>query len=271
MHRPSESRDTQLIGSLEVPRPSGHAHGGGVECAEARQPCAREPTFAPECYYMRHTRIGRLRHTVTLTPALRDSLAPAYRPCASFASVCSSMRWNPARGHVPRGFAGGAGELDEVELVLVFAEPGDPYAGEGHSGLDSTYAYTTDCFRTGHDLFHRNVRDILNLCWPRVAFEEQMRCVWLTESVLCSAKTEGGAVNVAVARQCAQRYLSPQLALFPNALVVALGRKAQQRLRAVGFDDFLPVYAVAPPGCNRRGARESWERIPVELERHRAR
>ena len=76
------------------------------------------------------------------------------------------MRWNPPAGHVPRGFLGAAGDLSEVELVLVFAEPGDPHFGECHTGLKSAYDYATYGFGTGKDLFHRNVRHILDLCWP---------------------------------------------------------------------------------------------------------
>jgi len=48
---------------------------------------------------------------------------------------------------------------------------------------------------------------------------------------------------------------------LPNALVVALGKKAQDRLRYAGVYNFLPAFAAAPSGCNFRGASESRERI----------
>jgi uracil-DNA glycosylase len=57
---------------------------------------------------------------------------------------------------------------------------------------------------------------------------------------------------------CRQRFLDRQLDLFPGAVVVALGSKATKRLRG---RTFLSAFAAAPPGCNFRGARESWERI----------
>lgn len=97
---------------------------------------------------------------------------------------------------MPRGFLGAAGSLEEVELVMVFAEPGDPHEGERHEGMTTAYDYATFGFSTGKDLFHRNVREILSLCWPEMSFEQQMRKVWLTESVLCSARKEGGSVSV---------------------------------------------------------------------------
>ncbi|MBI5142015.1 MAG: hypothetical protein HZA20_07455 [Nitrospirae bacterium] len=62
-----------------------------------------------------------------------------------------------------------------------------------------------------------------------------------------------------------EAHLSKQLELLPHALVVALGGKAQKRLRSIGFTEFLPAFAAAPPGCNFAGAKESWEQIPIEL------
>jgi hypothetical protein len=179
------------------------------------------------------------------------------------------MRWQPDRGHVPRGFLGATGSLKEIELVLVFAEPGDPHEGESHNSLDSALRYLTEAFRAGTDLFHRNVRHILDSCWPTLSFDQQLKKVWMTESSLCSALTEGGKVSAAVVRECGTRYLLEQLLLLDHALVVALGSKARERLAKIGFCDFLPVAAAAPPGCNHRGARESWNQIASALQRKR--
>jgi len=202
-----------------------------------------------------------------LNPAIANILAPAYTPCVEFQRACVQMRWQPDVGHVPRGFLGGSGSLDEVELILVFAEPGDPHIGEHHDGLESAYESATVAFANGRDLFHRNVRKILEMCWPALSFEQQMRKAWLTESVLCSAQTECGSVPSASARACGQHYLLAQLQLFPGALVVALGSKAQSRLRSLGYTAFISAFAVAPPSCNRHEARASWDLIPLELHR----
>lgn len=198
--------------------------------------------------------------------ALQTVLLPAYGPCPGFAGACRGMRWDPTKGHVPRGFHGGYGALNEIELVLVFAEPGDPHQYERHTGLQSAYAYAGKAIEEGEDLFHRNIRYVLDLCWPGMAHEQQMRKVWMTESVLCSATRECGQVKAVVYRECVTRYLLPQLGLLPQALVVALGGKARDRLRASGFKDFLSAWAVAPPGGNRREAKQSWLRIPQELD-----
>lgn len=209
-------------------------------------------------------------------PAVQALLRAAYEPCAGFASACTSARWNPVAGHVPRGYCGAIGEPEEVCLVLVCAEPGDPHESESHvddgslSGrLSSVSNYAWACFAHGKDQFHRNVRDLLDLCWPTLAFEQQMRKTWITDSVLCSATKECGPVERAMERECARRYLIPQLNQFHGAVVVALGRKAEERLRRAGITDLEYAYSVAPPGCNHRPARASWERIEA-LVRNRS-
>ena len=189
-------------------------------------------------------------------------LAPAYAPCAGFANGCSSMRWAPERGHVPRGICGATGAPEDVRLVLVCAEPGDPHERESHSTtspLESVCEYGYRCFRDGKDLFHGNIRTILDMCFPGLSFEAQMEFMWFTESVLCSAAVECGGVPAGVARECRTRFLEPQLALFPNAVVAALGAKARDRLR--GVPGVIPAIAAAPPGCNRRDAKASWQAI----------
>jgi len=189
-------------------------------------------------------------------------LAPAYAPCAGFGGGCSTMRWAPERGHVPRGFCGATGSLEDVRLVLVCAEPGDPHESESHSRtnpLESVSEYAYLCFRDGKDQFHRNVRMILDMCFPGLPFAAQLQVAWFTDSVLCSADRECGGVPASAARECRRRYLDPQLALFPNALVAALGAKARDRLR--GVPGVIPAVAAAPPGCNRPDAKASWQAI----------
>lgn len=195
--------------------------------------------------------------------ALRSLLSPAYK-CAHFSAACSCMRWQPEVGHVPRGFCGADGELSEVKAVLVFAEPGDPHKGEKHDGLDSALYHSRRCYENGVDLFHRNVRLILSLCFPSASFGEQLRKAWLVDSVLCSASHEGAPVPSSVANTCIRNYLRRQLALMPQALVIALGKKAQGRLAANGIP-FIGAHAAAPPGCNRREALPSWRAVAKEV------
>ena len=151
-----------------------------------------------------------------MNPKLEDVLLKAYGPCLAFVGACSEMRWDTARGHVPRGFCGAAGELVEVKLVLVCAEPGDPHSDEHYGGgnsqsqLQRAYLHAYKSYREGTDLFHRNIRLILGLCWPDCTFDQQLRKTWLVDSVLCSARTEGGRVSGTVESECRRRYLERQ-------------------------------------------------------------
>lgn len=209
----------------------------------------------------------------TPSPAVLFLLNAAYEPCPGFAGGCRQAVWDPSAGHVPRGFCGAISGTADVQLVLVCAEPGDPHHTESHAGdgsaagrLESVSRYAWECFASGKDLFHRNVRTLLSLCWPGATFEDQMKRTWITDSVLCSATQECGPVPGSMERECAARYLVPQLGQFPNAIVVALGRKAERRLRQAGASGFVHAYSVAPPGCNHTPARASWERIAALVQ-----
>ena len=198
------------------------------------------------------------------SPPLREILVEAYRPCPAFGRECSAMTWRPEKGYIPRGFCGCLGSPEEVKLVLVAAEPGDPHPGESYPKtagpeqlLERAFSHAYRCYRDGKDLFHRNVRRILDLCWPGLSFEDQMKRTWITESVLCSAAREGGNVPASVWRECRRRYLDRQLAVFDSPIVAALGSKAKARTGDI--PGVCAVAAASPPGCNKRGAMESWE------------
>jgi hypothetical protein len=201
---------------------------------------------------------------MTISPPLATVLSPAYR-CPEFDRACDQMRWEPGVGHVPRGFYGATGEISEVELVLVVAEPGDPHPGEVHTGLRSAYEYKGKILREPRDLIHYNLRYIFDLCWPGETIDRQMRKVWVTQSVLCSARKPGDNIPRQSSFKCGQRYLLPQLVLFPSALIVACGNKARDRLNALRVPEFLHVRAIGAPEGNKPGARESWKRIPDAL------
>lgn len=207
---------------------------------------------------------------------LRKVLLAAYDPCPGFHSICTIMRWIPEHGHVPRGFCGAVGQLSDVELVLIVAEPGDPHGRESYSPAEPSSAmfetvcrYVYECYASGKDQFHKNIRYILDLCWPGLPIVEQMRRTWITESTLCSAETEGGRIQSAVNRFCVDSYLSKQLDLLPQAVIATLGGKARDRVRRLEHE-VISASAAAPPGCNFRGAKESWEQIAAEVQMRRS-
>ena len=194
--------------------------------------------------------------------ALRKALLPAFGPCPEFGS-CLQARWKPERGHVPRGFLGATGELRDVRIVMIFAEPGHPYNGDDYSSCGSpeailkrTVIETYRIFRDGTDQFHRNARWFLDQIWPDLDFDAQLRYVWMTEGRLCSIDDEIGGLRD---RLCAPRYLVRQIELLPQAIVIPFGGKARDRVVGAPIHYFSGVFALSPPGTNQKAAKPSWE------------
>lgn len=200
-------------------------------------------------------------------PELFSSLLRAYQPCSSFGK-CREAEWEPAKGLIPRGFLGATGDLSDVEVVMVLAEPGHPHQGEAYShcveAADFPRAardHAYECFKTGKDLLHRNVRWFWGQLWPDQTFDDQLRRVWVTEGRLCSIRDEIGDVRDST---CSSIYLKRQLALLPKATVVAFGGKAQRYLKALGHVH-LKAWALSPPGANNPQAKASWNNAIAEI------
>lgn len=208
---------------------------------------------------------------------LLESLLPAFGPCAAFQCECAAATWCPEKGFVPRGFLGAIGSIRDVRLVLLTAEPGDPLTVETYYGsplemLGQAHQFYYDLVERCRDqkgrnlIFHRNIRQILDLAWPGAELEEQLRRTWITDAYLCSAPKEGGPVRRSAEHRCASDYLHRELALFPaSPLVIALGGKAKARADRIGINAHR-VVSAAPPGCHQHQARNSWEEIPRLLD-----
>jgi hypothetical protein len=200
---------------------------------------------------------------------LFDVLRPTFAPCPNFALACSGYcRWVPQSGHVPRGFGGAVGAISDIRLALVTAEPGDPADGESYSGSPDqmfhesmsmfTRSLDEDGLRRGGQTapFHKNLRKILDLCWPQDSFEDQLRKTWFTNAVLCSALVSGGSVPRAIEDTCVSAYLARQIDLLENAFVLTLGGKAEHRLQRNGVRvDFGAQHPSARPNTR---PDESW-------------
>jgi hypothetical protein len=204
---------------------------------------------------------------------LLDILLPAFGPCPAMQGKCRDQTlWMPEKGYVPRGYRGATGKLDSVELVLVCAEPGDAFKGESYDGLTALEklltAYRWSYKHIEHiediegkkDRFAQNLRKILDMAFPGLSLAEQLERTWITEAVLCSAPKECGRVIRQVEQECGNRYLVPQLNLFPNARIVALGRKAWRRLQAL--QETREVRQAYHPAHRRtqKDAEDSWRR-----------
>ncbi|MBD1193118.1 hypothetical protein [Vulcanococcus sp. Clear-D1] len=200
-----------------------------------------------------------------MNSSLLKLLQQAWSPCPLLESSCKSIKFCPSKGFAPRGICGANGKPEEVELILIFAEPGDPHESESFSSLDDSIRYTEECYRSQTDLFHKRVRLILDMCFPGLTFDQQLCKSLLTDSVLCSAEKESGTIPIGIEKACVTNYLLEEIKLFPNAVVCALGGKSQRRLRKVGFNQYVSAFSAAPPGCNYKGAHASWEKLAAAI------
>jgi hypothetical protein len=210
-----------------------------------------------------------------LPPSLAATLNPAYSPCPHLTGACKGLTWKPERGFVPRGYFGTPRRISDIELFMVLAEPSDPLPGEDHSWIagcaDVASAMAdrmTQSFLNRNSVFSRNLAFILERCWAPLDAETAIQQTWITESVLCSA--EYPCAPVRSAATCTSNYLIHQLRLFPGAFVVALGRKAQDRLRSLGYD---PAYVPSPakPSGNWHSSKRAWEQLGTLFQEWRKR
>lgn len=205
---------------------------------------------------------------------LLNILLPAY-PCPSFGTACKSMRYDAGAGLFPRGYGGATGQLQDVDLVLVIAEPGEPGdnarsqpQGEPSAVVEEIATYVGDGFRSQKSAFHRNVHFLLECCWPDLSFGDRLRRTWITEGVLCSASQAAARVPRVVETACADRYLAKQLAQLPNAFVIAVGTKARRRLKIARRPADFTAFAAGLPGANSKRARPSWQEAGRVFREH---
>ena len=206
---------------------------------------------------------------------LSEVLAPAYGPCRhmfTHGGGCLESQWNPAAGHVPRGVLGATGELDEVELVMVLAEPGDPKRTENYVGslapadllrrvVDFVHGTYVSRDKTVHGTVQCVVRWFLDRWFCGMNLEQQLRRVWITQARLCSRGE--GSYSIPFYRPCGDAYLAAQLRLLPTVPIIAFGDKADEALRRLSFR------ATKVPHPSARASNESkrvqWERAIEEL------
>jgi hypothetical protein len=195
-------------------------------------------------------------------PKIVEVIRNAYGPCPFFGE-CPEAKWLPEKGHVPRGFLGGTGKPEDVEVVLVLAEPGHPEEGESYDAkgivplIDQVTCNSNNNQENGNTLYHRNLNWFLGELWPHTSRKEKLKKVWITESRLCSVEVEIADALGGDKRLCAREYLVPQIELFPNATVILFGGKAQKRADKF-FSEAVNAISLAPPGCNQKKAKPSW-------------
>ena len=229
--------------------------------------------------------------TEILIPAYAAEIADNPNCCASANSACSCMKAHFKNGLLARGYTGAFGKIEDVELVLVLAEPGNPtdYETVGKKNPKHIIADSADeIFRkwiaAGATPFHRNLQTILAECWKKSDCWNQtvsqspeiMRRTWITESVLCSAAGSTKRIEKSVEMECAKNFLLPQLLkIFQKSLhrpfIVALGGKAAKRMEQSNIDFDFKAAAPGLPGGNFPESKASWKKLGAKFRQQRAR
>src|SRR4051812_34122477 len=109
-----------------------------------------------------------------MTPStqLVSILKAAYPTCPRFNEVCKhhGIQWEGEKGHLARRYTGCFGEVSEVKLVLILAEPGTPGLGEAYTkrgtrligDIADRVAGAIRDHEVTKSVFHRNLDFILN-------------------------------------------------------------------------------------------------------------
>ncbi len=187
-------------------------------------------------------------------PEIAVVLQRAMDPCPNFDADCRGIaRWDPERGHVPRGFVGALSTIADVQLVLVTAEPGDPHpterypVGPPQAILEAACRHAYDSYANGKDLFHRNVRSILDRCFPGMPFAQQLRRAWLVDAYLCSRQPRAEASRLGL-RAGARRTISRRNSMY---FPVAPSSPSGQRRAGDSSGRGIPSYRLPPPRLRR--------------------
>lgn len=180
-----------------------------------------------------------------------------------FRELCIShgLHWEDV-GNEPRGYNGPAPE--DVQVLYVSAEPGPVTPTER---LNLIPAITNAPWLDGFDLslqehyWRKNLEVICSSIWPENTVEQMdkhlggMQSFWI---YLPEGATTD-AIPKPVMDYWRQHYAHRLFGLFPHAVVLAAGLKAQKRLDQLNIK-YISCGAVTRPGCNFKTVKDSWPR-----------
>jgi hypothetical protein len=178
-----------------------------------------------------------------------------------FKQLCLShgLLWEDV-GNEPRGYNGPPPE--DVQVLYVSAEPGPVTPTER---LNLIPAITNAPWLDGFDLnlqehyWRKNLEVICESIWPTDTVANMDTHLGGMQSFWVSLPE--GATTKAIPRPALdywrQHYAHRLFGLFPDAVVLAAGLKAQKRLKRLEID-FIGCGAVTKPGCNFKKVKESW-------------
>jgi hypothetical protein len=183
-------------------------------------------------------------------------------------------------GNRPRHIAGNLENPKAVRVIVLLAEPGSRPGPEELRRDESTWLDDVSCdglggggFRLRYDqragsAYEKNPRDFLELVWPDATYAGRMTQAIVTNSFWMQAHVSGGPVPAQAAKDFGP-YLKTLISLFPNAIVVAAGKKASDRCHWAGIPA-IHMGALTPPGSNRAQTRETWKHAAEDIKKRLA-
>lgn len=212
-----------------------------------------------------------------ISPPVRDYLQGKFSEVMEIAKAYR-LPHDFQRGHRPRHFAGALDKPEQVEVLLILAEPGStPYNWEigrwPDTWLDDVCSDGVGQ-RGGHPFVYDPAHSFdnryearfavwpalfLGQVYPNLSARERMERAIIANSFWMQADASGGRIP-----RGAERAFAPILAgfvdMFPSATVIAAGRKASDRLTLAGCRH-VPMSALTLPEYNKPSAKESRDQV----------
>ncbi len=189
-------------------------------------------------------------------------------------AVDGGLRWDFSEGYAPLWLRGNWREPHKVRLVLLLAEPSSPDFGESFSTDAETWFSQIalppeDCPPFGTIRQNRAFQKKFEWFLGNCGFDlSQHQNVWseviVTNTFWLRLPDKFQQAPQAVEDYFLQTYLRPILLQLPNAKIVGAGGKAHRRLSKSGIP-FIPIGALAPPGCYQKKVVALHEEVASSL------
>lgn len=213
-----------------------------------------------------------------MPPKQSTNITPSHAPIlalqqemlndAKFKHLCLDNRlpWDPENGYEPRWYNGPAPE--QVKVLVLMAEPGAITKTEQPGpAIDHAPWIGTKELKLQQYYWLANLLYVCEFIWPQPDTEAMMdqylagSCTfWMSLPVQEQTKP----IPKVVLSYFLDTYLKRFLKLFPNAVILAAGGKAQDRLHRIEAD-FIPCSAFTRPESNKEHARESWQQAGLQI------
>lgn len=189
---------------------------------------------------------------------------------SSFREQClaGGLPWAPERGYEPRWYNGPAPEKVRVLFLMAEPSPVGPESGQTGPPITSNLWIEPGTSLGPENYWVENFRKLCSHIWPEGTDSQMNRHVGASCTFWMSLPhgKSTTAVPAPLVAYFMREYLQPFLALFPNAVILAAGSKAHHRLAKLDVE-FESCWAFTRPGCNKKGARDSWEKAGLSIRR----